>query len=69
MTVYDYKVVPVVSGDAGALEQQLNAAGEGGFAVVGVAEHSAGHSLVILQRATTEVDEDDEPAQVPRRIR
>jgi hypothetical protein len=52
VSLYEFKVVRVVTTSEDALEQQLNAYGEQGFAVVGVAEYS-GQSMIILQRVAT----------------
>ncbi|HEX2275041.1 MAG TPA: hypothetical protein VHG90_14310 [Acidimicrobiales bacterium] len=68
MSAYEFKVVRVVTTAEVDLEQQLNAYGEQGFAVVGVAEYS-GQSMIILQRAVTHHPEDERPTQVPRSIR
>jgi hypothetical protein len=64
VSVFEFKVVRVVTTSEDDLEQQLNAYGEQGFAVVGVAEYS-GQSMIILQRAATPEPEKQRPT--PRR--
>ncbi len=62
VTVYEFKVVRVVTTSEDSLEEQLNAYGERGFAVVGVAEYS-GQSMIILQRVVTPEPEKQRPTQ------
>ncbi len=67
VSVYEFKVVRVVTTAEDALEGQLNVYGEQGFAVVGVAEYS-GQSMIVLQRATTPEPGVERPTHVPRGI-